>query len=109
MNIRLLFNVRMLLIFLTCTVLEITSLRSFSTSITSFVLISGVVHLLLHIRSEGRVLCENLFFGHLEGLEEEVGLGLSNLIVAILGKILTGLELKVLLILNLFLVNVVLK
>lgn len=109
MKIRLLFHVRMLLIFLTCTVLKVVILGSFSTSVASFVLISGVVHFLLHVWSESRVLREDFLLGHLESLEEEVGLRLSDLVVAVLGKILTGFELEVLLVLNLFLVNVVLK
>ena len=99
----------MLLIFLTCTVLKVVILGSFSTSVASFVLISGVVHFLLHVWSESRVLREDFLLGHLESLEEEVSLSLCNLVMAVLGKILTSLELEVLFVLNLFFVDVVLK
>ena len=106
LKITLLFNVRMLLIFLTLIVFIIVCSCA---SVASFVLISGVVHLLLHVWCESWVLRKDFFFCHLESLEQEVCLSLSNLVMAVLGKIFTSLELEVLLILNLFFVNVVLE
>ena len=96
----------MLLIFLTLVVFIIVISCA---SVASFVLISGVVHLLLHVWCEGWVLRQDLFFGHLKCLEQEVCLSLSDLVVAVLGKIFTSLELEMLLILNLLFVDVVLE
>ena len=98
----------MLLIFLTGIVFVVVY-GSFAASISPFVFVSGVVHFLLHVRSECGVLRQDLFLSHLESLEEEVSLSLCDLVVTVLGKILTSLEFEVLFVLNLFFVDVVLK
>ena len=98
LKITLLLNVRMLLIFLTL----------FIFIGYSFVIIGRLLHLLLHIRCEGWIFCQDLLFGHLQTLEEKVGLCHADLVLIFLREVLTGFQFEMFLILTFCLTNVVL-
>ena len=98
LKITLLLNVRMLLIFLTI----------FIFICYSFVIVGRLLHLLLHVGGERWIFCQDLFLGHLQTLEEKVGLGHADLVLIFLSEVLAGFELEMLLILAFCLTNVVL-
>lgn len=99
LKITLLLNVRMLLIFLT----------SFIVIGYSFVIVGRLLHFLLHIRCEGWIFFQDLLLGHLQTLEEKVGLCHADLVLIFLSEVLTGFQLEMFFILAFCLTDVVLK
>ena len=99
LKITLLLNVRMLLIFLTL----------FIVVGDSFVIVSRLLHFLLHIRCEGWIFCEDLLLGHLQALEEKVGLCHADLVLIFLREVLACFQLEMFFILAFCFTDVVLK
>ena len=50
-----------------------------------FVVVPGLLHLLLHVRRENWIFCQNLLFGHLKALKQQVCLSLRDLVLVFLG------------------------